>query len=119
MTRITGLGVNRKSVTNIYNGVPANWITTLYSCLSMLKPFSVGFVHDSNSVSWYADIQAVVGLITILWPLEATYTTGGKLTFMGALTDYSFGAADIENRVEGELIITPSGQPTVTAGAHP
>lgn len=64
-------------------------------------------------------MQAKVGSFAITWPLEAGYSTGGALAFAGAYTDFTFGAADIESRCDGEFIITPSGMPTVTPGTHP
>ena len=110
---ISGLGANRKAIENVHNSLPSNWIQVLYSCLARLKPFQVRYVIDTNSAQWITDIQATASGIQILWPAEFSYTTGGGLLMLGAMTDVDFGFADIESRVEGTMIWTPSGKPYV------
>lgn len=119
ITSMTGLGADRKAVENIHNSLVNLWGQRLFSCIAMMRTFSVGIVFDSNDVVWITNLQALPGVITITWPAETSYTTGGAITFTGAITSFSFGAADIEGRVEGSLTISPSGKPTVTAGTHP
>lgn len=118
VTRITNLGASRKIMPNIHNSLPSNWITTLVSCLAGLKPFSVGIVFNTNDLGWIQQMQDINKLVSIGWPVEVGYSTGGVLTFLGAFSDFTFGASDIEGRIEGEITISPSGPPTVTPGAH-
>lgn len=113
------MGATRRSVDNPNNDSASGWITTLYSCLAKLKPFGVRFVFNTNLTLWITNIVAKKGTFAIVWPLEDGYSTGGTLSFSGAFTDFTFGAADIESRVDGEAIITPSGIPTAAAGTTP
>lgn len=113
------MGASRKSMANIYNGLPSNWIRKLYSCLTGLKDFRVSVVVDTNDITWLTTIQAKASGCQIIWPAEELYTTGGSIVFMAAMTDYDFGASDIEGRVEGSFTISPEGPPYVAAGSHP
>lgn len=85
----------------------------------MLNIFQIRIVANTNDVTWISNLQALPGTIAITWPPESGYSTGGTLSFSGAFTNITFGAADIESRVEGEMTCAPKGQPTVTPGTHP
>lgn len=113
---MTGLGATRRSQDNINNDAAGGWIPVIVSCLAKLKPFSVRFTFDTNKIAWIANMTAKMGTIAITWPLEGGYTGGGTLSFAGALTDFTFGAANLEGILEGEMTITPSGPPTAVAG---
>ena len=52
-----------------------------------------------------------------MWPAEETYSVGGQLLMIAGVSDVDFGFPDIESRVEGTMIWTPSGKPYVTVGS--
>ncbi len=117
LTGLNGFGANRKSVDNIYNGVPDGWSQRLYSCIAMLKTFQIRVVTDTNSIVWITAIKALPGTVSFTLPIEDGYTTGAVISFKGAIVDIDvLGAPDIESRVEGSITIAPSGKPTHTAG---
>lgn len=113
---MAGLGADRKAIDNVSNDDAGSFGKRLFSCIAMLKPFQVRVAMDTNSSAWTTNIKAYMGQITITWPVEVGYSTGGTLAFKGAMTDFSFGAPDIEGRIEGSFTITPSGAPTIVAG---
>ena len=115
---MTGLGADRKAVPNVHNDVVGGWIEKLISCLQEMKPFRVSVVHDTNGTQWKTWITQLMGVMAITWPVEKGYTTGGLMAFNAAVTDYTFGSPDIEGRINAEMTITPSGQPTITAGTQ-
>lgn len=119
ITGITGMGAERVSVPNVHNDVASGWIETLVSCLRSLKPFRISVVHDTNGVQWITWLTQLMSTLAITWPLESGYSTGGVTSFQAAVTDYTFGSADIQGRINAEMTITPSGIPTVTSGTHP
>ena len=116
---MTGLGADRKAIPNIHNDLTAGWIEKLISCLQEMKPFRVSVVHDTNGTQWKTWITQLVGMMSITWPIEAGYSTGGHMNFIAAVTDYTFGSADIEGRINAEMTITPSGQPYIVPGTTP
>jgi hypothetical protein len=109
----------RRSVENVHNSLANLWAQTLLSCIARLKPFQVQVLHDSNSLTWYTNMQAKLGQITFTMPPEEGYSSGATLAFKGGFTDYTFGGASIEDLVSGSFTITPSGAPTVTPGTYP
>jgi len=116
ITGITGLGADRKAVQNIHNDLTNGWVEKLISCIKELKPFSISLVHDTNGSTWKDLITQSIGAFAITWPVEEGFVSGGELSFLAAITDYTFGAPDIESRINATMTITPSGEPTITTG---
>lgn len=116
ITSCSGFGASRQAVPNIHNDVTGGWAEVLMSCIRMMKPFRVGIVHQSNSTSWKTLLTQAMSTFAITWPIEDGYTTGAVYSFKAAVTDYEAGAGDIESRVNAMFTITPSGEPTITAG---
>lgn len=110
------MGADRMAIPNIHNDLTAGWIQYLISCLQTMKPFRVSVVHDTNGQQWVTWITQYLSQISITWPIEQGYTTGGVIAFQGAVTDYTFGSPDIQGRINAEMTITCSGAPTITAG---
>ncbi len=81
-----------------------------------MKPFNVRNVTDTNSADWIEDIQAAPAWMQILWPAEEGYSSGGQLLIKGGLTSVDYGFADIESRVEGSFIYTPTRKPIILPG---
>jgi hypothetical protein len=115
---LSNLGYSVASQPNIHNDVDNNWIEQLFSCLAMLNPVTVGIVTNTNDTAWDEEALEAVGTWAITWPVEAGYTTGGTISFKGKVTSRTFGATDIQGRVEGEITITPTGAPTLAAGTE-
>lgn len=116
ITGLTGMGAERVSVPNIHNDVENGWCEQLFSCIRMMKPFRVSIVHGTNSTQWKTWLEQGPQLMAIVWPVETGYTTGGVNEFQAGLTDYTYGSADIQGRINAEMTITPSGEPTITPG---
>lgn len=116
ITGLTGFGGERIAVDNIHNDLPNGWTQRLLSCIKSLKPFRISVVHDSNSEDWKDLLEQELKEMSIVWPVEGGYTTGGVYAFDGAVTDYTCGSGDIQSRVNGEFTITPSGEPEITPG---
>ena len=113
------MGGDRIAVPNVHNDNASGWAEVLLSCVKTLKPFRISVVHDTNGSQWITWLGQALSTLTITWPVEKGYTTGGVISFLGGVTDYTFGSPDIQARINAELTITPSGAPTVTAGTHP
>lgn len=116
ITGLTGLGADRKAVQNIHNDLTNGWVEKLISCIKELKPFSISLVHDTNGSDWKTLITQSIGAFAITWPTEQGFVSGGELSFNAAVTDYTFGAPDIESRINATMTVTPSGEPTITSG---
>lgn len=116
ITGLTGLGADRKAVQNIHNDLTNGWVEKLISCIKEMKPFSISIVHDTSGSQWKTWISQTMGDFSITWPAEKGFSTGGLMTFDAAITDYTFGAPDIESRVNATMTITPSGEPTIVSG---
>lgn len=116
---MTGLGGERLGVPNVHNDLTSGWAEVLLSCIKTMKPFRVSLVHDTNGSQWITWLTQSLGAIAITWPIEKGYSTGGVASFLGGVTDYTFGSPDIQGRINAELTLTPSGMPTITAGTSP
>lgn len=116
ITGLTGFGAERAAVPNIHNGLTNNWGEMLLSCIKSLKPFRISFVHDTNATDFKTMIEAPMAEMAITWPVEKDYDTAAVTTFDAGVTDYTAGASDIQGRINAEVTITPSGEPTHTPG---
>ena len=116
ITGLTGFGVERQAVENIHNDVTEGWGERLLSCIKMMKPFRISIVHATNATDWYTFITQALAAMAITWPVESGFATGSVYSFSAAVTDYTAGSPDIQQRVNAEMTITPSGKLTITAG---
>lgn len=116
ITGLTGFGVERQAVPNIHNDVTNGWGEVLLSCIKTLKPFRISIVHDTNGSEWKTWIAQSLQDFAIAWPVEQSFSTGGLTEFQAGVTDYTAGSPDIQGRVNAEMTITPSGEPTQTSG---
>ena len=113
---LTGFGGERQVVPNVHNDNLGGWTENLVSCIRTLKPFRISLVYDTNSIQWKTWLAQTMQAMAIVWPVEKNYATGGTVTFQAAVTDYTAGSADIQGRINAEMTITPSGEPTITPG---
>lgn len=107
------------AVPNIHNDLTSGWAQVLLSCIKSLKPFRVSVVHDTNGSQWLTWLQQKLTTMSITWPVEQGYSTGGVFSGLAGVTDYTFGSPDIQGRINAEMTITPSGVWTVTPGTNP
>ena len=117
ITSCTGFGASRQAVPNIHNDVANGWGQVLLSCIRMMKPFRVGVVFNSNTTDWKTFLTQGLKTLAITWPVEDEFLTGAVASFEAGVTDFEAGAGDIESRVNAMFTITPSGEPTITAGS--
>ena len=110
------MGAERVAVPNVHNDLTSGWVEYLISCLQTMKPFRISVVHDVNGSNWLTLIEGKIGPITITFPIVSGSSGAGSIAFQGAVTDYTFGSPDIQARINGEMTITCSGLPVVTAG---
>ena len=84
--------------------------------VAQLKLFSISFFVDERSSQQLIHdfLDSLNFLLT--FPIVSGSSGAGSIAFQGAVTDYTFGSPDIQARINGEMTITCSGLPVVTAG---
>lgn len=117
---ISAIGATRISVPAPHQNLTLDattgvrWVPKLFSCLANSKPFRITAVFSGNN-DWttiFKDLKA----ITITWPPEQGYSTGGTLSWPKAgVVDFDMGVG-LESRAIKSIVIDPAGIPDVTAG---
>lgn len=123
ITGVTGIGMERRAIENVHNDDASGVADVLFSCIRRNKPFRISAVCNTNDATWLSNMALANSSnvpVSVTWPVEEGYSTGGTITWARAgLTDYTAGSPDIEGRVMCEFTIHPAGLPTIAAGTHP
>lgn len=109
---INGLGASRRAVDASYSG--ADWAEVILSCIARLTPFTATIAFDPN-YDWKTQVRAALAELEITWSIPGGYTTAATLSFQAGVTDYTVRGSN-EERVIATVVVTPSGEPTITPG---
>lgn len=119
---ISSIGASRVSVAAPHQNLPVDatsgmrWVPKLFSCLATAKPFRVTGVFEGN-YDW-STVFKLLSAVTLTWPPEKGYTTGGTLGWLRAgVVDFDVSVS-LESRAIRTLIIDPSGIPEITPGTE-
>lgn len=119
---VSSIGASRVSVPAPHQNMTKDtasgmrWVPKLYSCIATSKPFRITGVFEGN-YDWSAVFKELKA-VTLTWPPEKGYTTGGTLGWLRAgVIDFDVSVS-LESRAIRTMIIDPSGMPVITEGTE-
>lgn len=112
LIEVSEIGAERRAVDASFSG--SDWAEVILSCIARLMPFSMTIAFDP-AYDWKTQIRAALADVEITWSIPENYTTASTLEFKGGLTRFTVRGS-LEERVLASVVVTPSGEPTITPG---